>query len=84
MKLNELPVIVDAPGYYRTRAGMLVHVSEIVPPPVNPECTAFCAKGNYIKEVRGGKRLGAYEIWHVSGRLSVFKEMGGDIVRKET
>lgn len=86
--LNKLPVVIRGPGLYRMRNGGYAHIHQ-VRPFVDPEgkkdrleVTAFEAKGARYKFFRGKLRQRGYDIWHVSGRVSVFKEHNMDIVEK--
>lgn len=76
--LNELPVIVTAPGDYATRDGRRVTVREILPS--TDGTTAFTVKGSAWSERRGVMRPRGNDIWHVSGRHMVLRESGRDLV----
>lgn len=75
--LNDLPVVVDAPGMYITRCGHHVDIHKIAPNP-DPLTTQFGAKGTLH---RPGRRK-RYEVWHVSGRHLVVGLSAWDIVAK--
>ena len=78
--LNELPVIIDGPGKYRTRDRHTVTIHEVAPTRTLAE-TAYSAKGT----LHLGKpwRADPYTIWHVSGRHYPSPHLSGkDIVRK--
>lgn len=79
--LNNLPVIVTAPGIYITRNGARVMVHNIKPAP-SPDVTAFTVQGSVERMFRGKPRFKGYEIWHISGRAYSHKESGRDIVAK--
>ena len=50
--LNNLPVIVNGPGFYKTRDGNKVTVHEVKPYP-SDDVTAFTVKGSIWKMYRG-------------------------------
>jgi len=81
--LNDLPTIIDQAGTYLTRSGDTVRIHEIKENS-NPETTSFDAKGTvrYLKE--GNVRYtNEFNIWHVSGRSSVFDVNDHDIISKK-
>ena len=81
--LNDLPTIIDQAGTYLTRSGDKVRIHEIKENS-NPETTSFDAKGTvrYLKE--GNVRYtNEFNIWHVSGRASVFDINDHDIISKK-
>lgn len=80
MNLNSLPTLVTGTGLYRTRGGLLVWVGAVAPPA--PGVTTFAAKGNYIVKHGFRWRIGEYQIWHISGRLAVYRETNNDLVAK--
>jgi hypothetical protein len=82
-RLNSLPTIVDAPGFYTARNGKRILVHEIKPLTGNPDHTEFAVKGSKFKTTFSGSMVPVYEIWHVSGRVSVFTESPIDIISKE-
>lgn len=69
--LVALPIIIDAPGDYRTRCGELVTITR--PSTTNYfACKGFHHKPEIIPEM-----------WHRSGRLLFGRETPHDIVRKD-
>jgi hypothetical protein len=81
--LNELPTIINEAGTYLNRSGNTVRIHE-VKENSNPETTSFDAKGTvrYLKE--GNVRYtNEFNIWHVSGRSSVFDISEHDILSKK-
>lgn len=77
--LDDLPVVVDGPGNYRTRDGRLVIVCAVT------KLGAFRAKGTIFSPPKLGKVNGRnrYDIWHVSGRALPVNEVSYDIVSKD-
>lgn len=71
--LNNLPVIVTAPGIYIARNGARVMVHNIKPAP-SPDITAFAVQGSIERMFRGKLRFRGYEIWHISGHAYPLKE----------
>lgn len=63
-----LPVIVERPGEYLTRAGDLVRV------------TAVVGRGVFTAWVRGEYEDGTREAWRTSGRIFENVESSNDIV----
>lgn len=80
--LNRLPVIITAPGIYRTRDGRRVQIHTLKP---NPDltCTSFTAAGATERMFRGKLRFRGHNIWHVSGRAYPLQESPRDIVAPE-
>lgn len=76
--LNDLPVVIDGPGEYVTRAGARATIREIGPQA--PDTTSFAAKGSLWRMFRGRVRPRGLEIWHVSGRSMPLDETRNDIV----
>ena len=81
--LNRLPVIVTAPGLYRTRDGRRVQV-HTVKPNADLTVTAFTAGGAIERMFRGKLTFRGFDIWHVSGRAYPLQESPRDIVASET
>jgi len=81
--LNELPTIIDEAGTYLTRSGDTVRIHE-VKDNIYPKTTTFDAKGTvrYLKE-GNVRHTNEFNIWHVSGRWSVFYISEYDIVSKK-
>ena len=75
--LNNLPTIIDAPGKYLMRSGLVAEVHEVSNNP-DPLTTAFCAKGT----VKVKRKCARYEIWHISGHRLVLGESQSDIISK--
>ena len=78
---ENLPVIIDAPGDYLTRAGHRVIIDEIKA--VTPGMYDFNCKGTLLirHQIRNGyKRI--FQIWHASGRNVAVGESKRDIVAK--
>lgn len=63
-----LPVVIDAPGKYRTRAGEIVTI----------DSTGF--QGRYNSS--GRYASGQFDRWHRSGRLFRSMLSGNDIIAK--
>lgn len=81
--LNDLPTIIDAPGQYVTRSGKSVRIHEVKDNPTH-NTTAFAAKGTIrYKKPNNVRYTQEYNIWHVSGRVSVFDIHDNDIVGKK-
>ena len=76
--LNELPVVIDAPGDYVTRGGNRVTIRQVRD--ATPGTTSFGAVGSVWKERRGVTRARGNDIWHISGRHMVLRESALDIV----
>jgi hypothetical protein len=76
---RHLPVIIDSPGLYRTRAGFPVRIHAIEGPG-----TANC-KGTAYPPPRPGRfsRRPSYEIYQPNGRYRFCGEHNWDIVKKE-
>jgi hypothetical protein len=83
MSLNDLPTIIDDAGTYQTRGGKTVYIHE-VKQNSNPKTTSFDGKGT-ISYIKPGnvRHTQEYNIWHVSGRISVFDPCDNDIVSKK-
>jgi len=64
-----LPVIVDEPGNYMTRAGEVVHIYQ-----TGKSATYALNFGNYPN--------GVDESWHQSGRIFCGRECNNDIIGK--
>lgn len=76
---NNLPVVVTEAGLYKTRGGKFVTVHEINFPPNFTAGTCFPAKGSkWTKQI--GQVNPPYEIWHLNGRVDLFKESDWDLV----
>ena len=75
--LNNLSTIIDAPGKYLMRNGLVAQVHEVSSNP-DPLTTEFCAKGT----VKVERKRARYEIWHISGRRLVLGESRWDIASK--
>lgn len=73
----DLPVIISAPGDYRTRDGGRVTIYSVQP--VTAPYT-FKAKGCAWQLFRGKQRPARSNVWHVSGRLDMVYQKPGDIV----
>ena len=63
-----LPVVIDAPGQYRTRSGETVVIDEV------SSKHAFACRGVYPS--------GQRDAWHKSGRLYFGQLSNNDIVEK--
>lgn len=71
MNLNELPVVINAPGVYRARNGGMVVINII--------------EGKSFYAARGRKtNTGRYDVWHVSGRQFSTHETQHDIMELVT
>ncbi|MDO8416253.1 MAG: hypothetical protein Q7S87_08595 [Agitococcus sp.] len=79
--LNELPIIIDAPGDYRTRNGRRISISTIAPT-LTLSTSAFHAKGSVWKTETQLGINPEYGIWHISGRDKAVGESARDIVAK--
>lgn len=77
--LNQLPIVVSHKGEYITRDGRKVLINE-VKPQGDLGTTSFNCKGNLITVSDTGRERREYNIWHESGRSSVYSELGCDIV----
>lgn len=78
--MNELPVIINKPGEYRTRSGKKVEIHE-VKPTLTLSSTAFNAKGCLIEQ-KAFRTLRHFNVWHISGRFGVFGPTPNDIIGK--
>jgi hypothetical protein len=78
MNLNDLPVLIDEPGNYKTRNGKMVSIHEI-----RKGTSTFEAKGSIWKHVNKMGVNPTFGVWHVSGRSSTFGETNLDILKKE-
>ena len=79
---NQLPVIIDSPGDYRTRNGRRVTIHEIKPTKAGHDCLEFCAKGSFWKSHEKMGINPEYGIWHVSGLSRGIGINQNDIVQK--
>lgn len=75
VNLNDLPVVIDEPGKYRTRDGWCAHITFF-----RDQHITFRAGGSVYREFRGVYRPRGYFTWHVSGRAQALKETAVDIV----
>jgi hypothetical protein len=72
--MDNLPIIITKPGKYITRNGKTVTIHDI------DGKGTFAARGSIWKH---SDKIGInprFNIWHVSGRISVFEEKPLDIV----
>lgn len=79
--MNQLPVVVDAPGIYVMRNGGIAEVIEIKEH-TRLDTTAFSVRGYVRSETKTGRRRRRYTIWHVSGRHKVLELSRLDLIRK--
>ena len=75
-QLDTLPSIITSHGDYVTRAGNRVTIHTVD----TQGRSYWAAKGSRWLMFRGKVRPRGYDIWHVSGRSSVFRETPRDIV----
>ena len=78
--LNQLPVIVCSVGIYKTRKGDVVMVHEVKDNGDGTD-TRFSVKGT-LRRLVNVRHRNTFNIWHVSGRLSVWHESPDDIICK--
>lgn len=76
IRLQDLPVVIDAPGRYLLRGGLTATINEITGP------SLFTAKGMILRLDKKGKEHPTYEVWHISGRCFPVEESGRDIIAK--
>lgn len=76
-QLDDLPVIIDGPGRYRTRDNRLVVIHQV------GTFGTFKAKGTIYTPRHGKKDSERFGIWHVSGRAYPLNEVSFDIVKKD-
>ena len=79
---NQLPVIIDSPGDYRTRSGKRVTIHEIKPKKAGHDCMEFCAKGSFWKSHSERRKKTECGIWHVSGLSRGIGTHQSDITEK--
>lgn len=79
--MNELPVVIDAPGIYLTRNGRRVTIHAVAPR-TELAVSAFAAKGSIWKKPDSLGINPEYGIWHDSGAYRALGEHGLDIVAK--
>lgn len=77
---RSLPVIIDAPGDYRTRNGLRVAIDAIYP----PDTSTFNCKGHLLipPRIPGGRVKRVFQIWQQNGRFMAVGETGNDVVEK--
>ncbi len=79
--LNEMPVLVDGPGWYLTRNGRSAEVL-FVKETTTLSTTAFNATGYVYYKNGKGRQRSTWTSWHVSGRCTAGSPDSWDIIRK--
>ncbi len=78
---NELPVIIDVPGEYKTRSGKRVTIWA-VKPTTTLATTAYNANGSIWTTPTKMRPKDKWALWHVSGKFLSNKDEPLDIVAK--
>ena len=76
--INDLSIVITSAGIYETRDGRLVRVNKVLAEK-GQDVTAFIARGTILSAE--GRRP-YYDLWHLSGRISIFTEDSLDIVKR--
>lgn len=79
--MNELATVIDGPGEYVMRSGRRVTIHE-VKPASHSSATEFNAKGSVWRHKDWMGSNPEYQTWHISGRVTTFRELSYDIVAK--
>lgn len=76
----DLPVIIDGPGWYRTRAGKRARIDRVRP---GTQATGNCAGYLFVQEKTASKPAKTeWNIWRQNGRWKFLGEHPKDIVSK--